>query len=528
MQSTRRRLAVSDELLLAIDVGTGSGRAALFDAAGHQLAITAREYAHRPEPGIDGSQVFDTSSNWKLICDCIREVLADAPGGPDAVRAVSTTSMREGMVLWDQRGEEIWACPNVDSRASQEAAALIRSGAAEEIYSHGGDWVAITAPARFAWLARHKPNIFDSIARVGMLGDWVLTRLCGEYATDPSLGSSSGMFDLADRRWSESVIDLVGVRPTAFPPVREPGTVVGGVTSRAAEATGLRAGTPCVVGGADTQLGLVGIGVVEPHRFTIVGGSFWQQTMVLDRPLIDAKGRLRTLCHAAPARWMIEGIGFYSGLTMRWFRDAFCEADKRLARERNLDVYDLLASEAALVPAGSNGVLGIFSNVMEARHWVHASPAFVQFDITDPEHSGKKECIRAIHEAAAYVSRGHLEIIEEITGDAIDDVVFTGGAAEGALWPQILADVLGLPVRIPSIKESTALGAALCAGVGAGLHASLAAAGELARFDRTVEPSVDAVERYGELYPQWRTVYARMLEIADTGVVRPMWRAAGS
>ena len=519
---------MTDELLLAIDVGTGSCRAALFDPAGHPFTIVGREYAHRQEAGVDGSQVFETSQNWELICECVREALAAAPAGPDAVRAVSTTSMREGMVLWDERDNEIWACPNVDSRASKEAAELIQSGAAEEIYSRGGDWVAITAPARFVWLARNAPDVFGAIARVGMLGDWALARLCDEYVTDPSLGSSSGMFDLAERQWSKPVIELVGLGHEVFPPVREPGTVAGEVTSRAAEATGLRVGTPCVVGGADTQLGLVGIGVVQPRRFTIVGGSFWQQTMVLDQPLIDPAGRLRTLCHAAPDQWMIEGIGFYSGLAMRWFRDAFCEADKQLARERKLDVYDLLASEAAKVPPGSNGVLGIFSNVMEAKHWVHASPAFVQFDITDPDHSGKKECCRAIHEAAAYVSRGHLEIIEEILDDTIDDVVFTGGAAEGALWPQVVADVLGRPVRIPSVKESTALGAALCAGVGAGLHSSLADAAELARFDGTVEPRAEAVEQYRELYQQWRTVYQRMLEVAETGVVRPLWRAAGT
>src|SRR5436190_7192913 len=131
-QSTGGRPTVTDELLLAIDIGTGSCRAALFDPAGHQITIAGREYAHRQEEGIDGSQVFETSRNWELICECVREALAAAPAGPDAVRAVSTTSMREGMVLWDERDNEIWACPNVDSRASKEAAELIQSGAAEE------------------------------------------------------------------------------------------------------------------------------------------------------------------------------------------------------------------------------------------------------------------------------------------------------------------------------------------------------------------------------------------------------------
>jgi len=515
-----------DELLLAIDAGTGSCRTVLFDAQGNQLAIAQREWSHAGQPGVPGSQVFDTDRNWDLICECLHETLAAT--GADAVKAVSTTSMREGMVLYDARGREIWACPNVDSRAGAEATELVRSGAAQEIYDLAGDWVAITAPARFLWLAEHEPDTFAAIARVGMLGDWILTRLCGEFATDPSLGSSSGMFDLAERFWSERVIELVGLEPSLFPAVHEPGSVVGSVTAGAAAATGLAAGTPCVVGGADTQLGLLGIGVVEPGRFTVVGGSFWQHTVVLDEPAIDPHARLRTLCHAVPGRWMMEGIGFYSGLTMRWFRDAFCQADAELAAQRSLDVYDLLEAEATAVPPGANGVLGIFSNLMEAKHWVHASPAFLQFDVARPETSGKKECFRAIEEAAAYVSRGHLEIAEEVSGGSVDEVVFTGGASKGSLWPRILADVLDVPVRIPHVKESTALGAAVCAGVGAGVYSSLADAAHLVRFDAPVEPERASATQYRQLYEQWREVYDRMLGLSDDGLVRPMWRAAGT
>jgi autoinducer 2 (AI-2) kinase len=436
--------------------------------------------------------------------------------------------MREGMVLYDARGQEIWACPNVDSRAGEEAAELVESGAAQEIYDHAGDWVAITAPARFLWLARHEPDTFASIAHVGMLGDWILTKLCGQFVTDPSLGSSSGMFELRDRTWSDRVLELVGLDRELFPPVLEPGTVAGEVSAEAAAATGLRAGTPCVVGGADTQLGLVGIGVVDPGRFTVVGGSFWQHTVVLGEPAIDPEARLRTLCHAVPGQWMVEGIGFYSGLTMRWFRDAFCAADKELAAQRGVDVYDLLAEQAASVPPGSSGVLGIFSNLMEAKRWVHASPAFLQFDISSPSTSGKKECFRAIEEAAAYVSRGHLEIVEEVSGRSVDEVVFTGGAAKGKLWPQILADVLDVPVRIPHVKESTALGAAVCAGVGAGLFSSLADAAGLVQLEATIEPDPGAAAAYRNLYDQWRAVYDRVLDISEDGIVRPLWRAAGT
>src|SRR5581483_7261648 len=518
-----------DELLLTIDAGTGSCRAVLFSLDGQQVAIGQREYTHAALPNVEGSQVFDTDHNWKLICHCIREALERAGASAGQVRAVSATSMREGMVLYDARGREIWACPNVDSRAGEEATQMVRSGAAQEIYEHAGDWVAITAPARFLWIAQHQPEVFASIAHVGMLGDWILTKLSGEFVTDPSLGSSSGMFELAQRDWSDRVLEICGLDRSLFPPVVDAATVVGEVTKEAADETGLQAGTPVVTGGADTQLALVGLGAIEPGVFTIVGGSFWQHTIVLDRPLIDSAGRLRTLCHTVPGQWMMEGIGFYCGMTMRWFRDAFCELEVLEASRDGRDSYEILESKAGRVPPGSNGVVGIFSNVMQANRWVHASPSFLGFDISKPATSGRLECFRAIEESAAYVSRGHLRIVEEVAGIEVEDLVLAGGAAKGILWPQIIADALAVPVRIPVVKESTALGAAIHAGVGAGLFSNACeAASRLARFERTVEPNPEAVTAYDDLYNRWSELYHRTLELAESGLVRPLWRAAGT
>lgn len=518
---------MSEELLLAIDAGTGSCRAVVFDAAGRQVAIGRREYTHRELPGAPGSQVFDTATNWKLICASIREALTEVP--PTAIKAVSATSMREGMVLYDVRGQELWACPNVDSRAAVEAGELVRSGVAEEIYREAGDWVAITAPARFRWIARHEPEIFRSVARVGMLGDWILTKLSGEFVTDPSLGSSSGMFALARRDWSETVLDICDLDRGVFPAVVDPGTPIGAITAGAAHETGLASGTPVVVGGADTQLSLLGIGVTKPGRLTIVGGSFWQCTAVLDEPLIDPAARLRTLCHTVPGRWMMEGLGFYSGLVMRWFRDGFCDLEALEAARSGDDIYALMERKAAAIPPGSNGIFGLFSNVMQASRWVHGPPGFLGFDVSDPVGAGRIACFRAIEESAAYVTRAHVEIVEEVAGVAPQEAVLTGGAAKGSLWPQIVADTIGLPIRIPVVKESTALGAAIYAGVGAGLYDDAGATAErLVQTERIVEPVASSVVAYQELYERWRSLYSATLQLSETGLVRPLWRAAGT
>jgi autoinducer 2 (AI-2) kinase len=520
---------MAGEHVMAIDAGTGSCRAILFDATGRQAAVAHREWTHAPVDGIAGSHEFDTTRNWELICACVRDCLDRAKLPAGAVAAVSATSMREGMVLYDRSGRELWACPNVDGRAGAEAAELVEAGHAEQIYARAGDWVAITAPPRLRWLARREPELFAGVGGMGMLSDWILYRLSGRQVTDPSVGSSSAMFDLATRTWSPEILEICGISPDIVPEVLECGTVMGEVTAAAAEETGLAAGTPVVVGGADTQLALVGIGVSDPGSMTVIGGTFWQHTAVLDEALIDPQRRLRTLCHAVPDRWMIEGIGFLSGLTMRWFRDAFCALEVERARERGIDSYAAMEELAAAAPPGAGGVVGVFSNLMEARRWVHAAPAFVGFDIGDPARSGKNECIRAIEESAAYVSRGHLAIVSELLKRRPDHVVFTGGAAQGTLWPQILADVVGVPVHVPVIRESTALGAALLAGAGVGLFPDAVTAGrDLAAFEDPFEPDPARVAAYDELYAGWREVYLASLSMSEAGLTRPLWRAAGA
>jgi autoinducer-2 kinase len=181
------------------------------------------------------------------------------------------------------------------------------------------------------------------------------------------------------------------------------------------------------------------------------------------------------------------------------------------------------------VPPGSNGVLGMFSNLMVAQCWIHAAPAFLQFDIGNPDRAGKKECIRAIEEAAAYVSYGHLKVIEDVTRRRCQEVVFTGGASKGRLWPRVLADVLGLPVKVPAIKESTALGAAMFAGIGAGLYPDVAtAASQAVSIEVTVNPDPEAHGRYRELYANWLRVYEAELGLVEKGLLKPLWRAAGT
>jgi len=514
--------------ILTIDVGTGSGRSIFFDMQGNQVSSAQREWLPKSDPKYPGALDFDTDESWRLIVETIREAMSKGNIDPADVAGITATSMREGMVLYNKDKKVIWACPNVDSRATDEVVEMAKKDLAKPIYKIGGDWLSIISPPRFWWIRKHKPEIYDQIAHMHMLSDWVLFELSGRFVTDPSIGSSSGIFDLTERQWSDEIVEIADLPRGVYADVCESGSIVGEVTKQAAEATGLKEGTPVITSGGDTQLALVGVGAVKPNMYTLCGGTFWQATLVSEKPLYDPEFRLRLGCHAVPGQWMTEGIGFYLGFTMRWFRDGFCQEEKRLAEEQGKDAYAVMEELAATMPAGSNGVNAFFSYVMNVKYWRHGPPSFVGFNIVEPEKTGKAACIRAIEENAAYVTRSHFETLTELSSNPPSEITFAGGSSKGFLWPQIIADVMGVPVNIPLVKEATSLGSAICVLMALGECKDWDdAVGRVVHWDRRIEPDPKNHQVYNDTYKRWFEIYDEMLPIADKGLSPSLWRAPG-
>jgi autoinducer 2 (AI-2) kinase len=493
--------------LLALDAGTGSCRAALFGLDGELAGLAQREWSHPPVDGVPGSQSFDPAGCWAVVCDCIREVLSSVASraGAAAVLAVGCSAMGGGLVLYDRHGREVWACANGDARAGQEAAAMVADGAAAELYRRGGGWISIIAPPRLAWVRRHRPGIWAEVRRLSMIADWMVLRLTGTLATEASIGSTSGLFDLGQRAWSPELLDRCGLDPAWCPEVVEAGTVVGQVSAGAAAQTGLAAGIPVVAGGLDTALGLAGPGPAAPGRLTVTGGSFWKQTVVATAPVVEPDGQLRTICHVRPGEWLVEGIGFYAGFALRWLRD-------QVATGGRVPGYAELEEQAAAVPPGSRGLTAQLAPA-DAWTWARWQPPFPPQPLVDPGPAaavasraavgsaaavarvdaapdpavpsavapgsaaaalrgaaGMGEQVRAIQEAAAFSTRRTAGLIGQLLGPAVvREVLLAGGAARSRLWPQILADVLGCPVSVAGQTESAALGAAILAGRAVGV-----------------------------------------------------------
>ncbi len=519
------------DYLLVIDAGTGSGRAVLFDGTGRQLGVGQEEWSHIAEPDVPGSMSFDTKANWPLIVRCIGKALDVAGVAAGQIRAVSSTSMREGIVLYDEAGGELWACANVDSRAGAEVREL-KAGTADlerEFYRDSGQTFALGALPRLNWIKKHRPAIFEQVRAVSMINDWVAARLSGEITVEPTNGGTSGLMSLQTRDWSDRLIALSGLDRQLFPRSVEPGTIIGEVSAAAAAETGLAPGTPVVAGGGDVQLGAVGLGVVRLGDAAVLGGTFWQQVVNIPADRVDPQMRVRINPAAIVGLNHAECISFFVGLTMRWFRDAFCAQEVAAARETGRDPYDILEQQAAAVPAGAHGVIPIFSDSMDFGNWYHAAPSFLNLSL-DPERAGKAVLFRALEENAAIVSALNMERVREFAdADSSAPLVFAGGASKGKLWPQILADVTGREIRIPKVREATALGAAAAAGVGIGLFADLVeAADATVQWERRVEPDPANRAVFDLASERWQVAYALQKTLVDRGITTPMWRAPGT
>ena len=516
--------------LLAIDAGTGSVRAVIFDTNGKQISVGQKEWTHLEEEGVQNSMSFDFKNNWNLVIDCIKEALLEAKIDASDILALSSSSMREGIILYDKDGNELWGVANVDARASDEVKYLKENfiEIEEKFYEISGQTFALGALPRILWLKNNRAELYEKVAKISMIGDWILAKLCGEIASDPSNAGTTGIFSLKNRTWDTQQAKEIGLKDEIFPPCYEVGTVIGYVSKEASLQTTLSENTKVVMGGGDVQLGSAGLGVVDIGDVAILGGSFWQQIVNIDNTVTPPKDMsLRVNPHVIPKQSQAEGITFFSGLVMRWFRDAFCDMEKLEAKKTAKDVYEILENKAKEIPVGSYDIMPIFSDSMKYGKWYHAAPSFINLSI-DPEVCNKASMFRSLQENACIVSNINLKKVKAFTNIEFNEIVFAGGASKGKLWPQILADVTGCKIKIPKVTEATALGAAMSAGVGAGIYSSLKEASQkLVVWDKEYFPIFENMKKYEEIEKKWIKIYEKQLELVDENLSNSMWKAPG-
>ena len=361
---------------------------------------------------------------------------------------------------------------------------------------------------KLLWVRENEPDIWRRVRSVMLPKDYVRFRLTGERAIDMADASGTLLLDVANRRWSHEMLEAAEIDRGSLPALYESSDVCGKVSAGGAAATGLKAGTPVVAGAGDQAAGATGMGIVTPGAVSATIGTSGVVFAATDAPALDRKGRLHTFCHAMPGRWHVMGVTQAAGLSLRWFRDRF-----GAGREDGRDPYERLTEEAATAPPGCNGLL--WTPYLMGERTPHLDPRARGALVGLTASHTRADVIRAILEGVAFSLRDTFSIFGEMSVP-VKSVRLGGGGARSALWRQIQADVYEHEVEVVEAEEGAAYGAALLAGVGAGMWASVdEACASVVRVAKRVRPSADAVATLNRNYAAYRRVYVATRNIFD-------------
>jgi xylulokinase len=491
--------------LIGIDVGTGSTRVLLVDAAGKVVGSTVREHASFHSPQLGWAEQ-DPEDWWQAAMHAIPALLKATKTDPQEIAAVGLSGQMHGAVLLDAadrvlRPALIWC----DQRTAAEAAWLTEQIGTERL-------IALTSnPAltnftltKLLWVRKHEPAIWQQFRSFLLPKDYVRFRLTGEKAMDVADASGTLLLNVTARRWSSEMLAAVDMPESILPTLHECHEIAGTITAEAASLTGLRAGIPVVAGAGDQAAGALGMGIVRPGDVSATIGTSGVVFAATDQPFLDPRGRLHTFCHAVPGGWHVMGVTQAAGLSLRWFRDTFGHTDEPEAFAR-------LGEAATTVPAGADGLL--WAPYLMGERTPHLDPEARGALVGLTASHGSAHIVRAIMEGVAFSLKDTLSIFAEI-GVPARAIRLGGGGARSPIWRQIQADVYGQTVEIVAAEEGAAYGAALLAGVGAGVWPSVEAACDaVIQIAQRIAPQPAESSNLQELYQLYRRLYPSLQPI---------------
>jgi len=495
-----------EPLLLGIDVGTSSVKAVLVDPRGTVHAVGHAEYPlHHIRPAWVEQ---DPEDWWRGTCQAVKAALAKVPQGAERVLGLAVSCQAPTLLALDRSGRPlrpamIW----MDRRAEAEIVRLAEQMGADKIYRVTGNRPdAFYVAARLLWLREHEPEILKQTWQFAQVNGYINYRLTGRLTLDPAHAVLLQMRDYHKEEWSAALCDACGVKPSQFPEVVPAHCPQGGVTVQAAEATGLRAGTPVMAGTVDSASAALEVGVVEPGIAAEMTGTSTVVIMPNDRGLTEPA--LIAMPHALPGIHLLLGAMVASGGCLRWFRDQFGQPEMQAAAESKTDAFDLLTREAAKIEPGSGGLIFLPYMMGERSPLWHTNARGVFFGLTLA--TPKAALVRAILEGTAFALRHNMEVAMRV-GAEVREVRSVGGCSRSDLWNQIKADVLGRPLLLPQVSVGSPFGCAVLAGMGVGVYPDVRKSLlEMVQLTRRFEPNPANQERYTRSYQVYRDIYEHL------------------
>ncbi|HEY3396155.1 MAG TPA: FGGY family carbohydrate kinase [Armatimonadota bacterium] len=483
----------SSEALLGIDLGTSSVKTVLFDRGGSVLAAAQRDYpTRRRHPGWAEQ---DPREWWEATAATVRSVLAEAGCQPVAV---GVTSQSSAVVALDEAGEPLRPAPLwLDRRAAPQCRVIPDLMPEAELIRLSGNRLdpSYILP-KLLWLREEEPQIYAQTRQFLHANGYLIYRLTGAFTCDRTEGGMSLLYDMAAGDWSPEILARFDLPREKLPPLVDPAAVVGAVTAEAAAATGLAVGLPVVAGAMDLLAAALGAGVTEAGQSFLVIGTATVLATCLSAPQPHADLQMHD--HALAGRWVHAANVDYGGAVLHWVRGVLGQAGAALSYEE---------MERLAVAAEAPGADPLFVPYMVGQRsplWDDDCRGTI-FGLR-PEHT-VGHLIRAAIEGNA-LALGRLQALQEVVHQRpIAEIRMAGGQSALPLVNQIVADVTNRPVVVMDAPEVTCHGAALLAGLGAGLYRSPAELTAALRVKQRYEPCAEAHERYADRQELLAEVY---------------------
>jgi xylulokinase len=491
--------------LLGIDIGTSGTKSVLFDVHGVVLASSMEEYPmYQPH---NGWAEQDPEDWWNATVHTCREVLRTSGINASEIKGIGLSGQMHGLVMLNQnsdvlRDSIIWC----DQRTGEECLQITNLVGAEKLIQITAN-PALTGftASKILWVRNHEPALYSRCTKILLPKDYIRYKLTGEFATDVSDASGMQLLDVKERAWSLEVLNDLNIDPSLLATVYESPEITGKITKIAAEQTGLAEGTIVVGGAGDNAAAAVGMGVVEDEKaFTTIGtsGVVYAHTSEMK---LDLLGRVHTFCCAVPGEWHVMGVTQAAGLSLQWFKINFCADEIKEAEQEQKDPYEIMTAEASEVPLGSDKL--IYAPYLMGERTPHLDPDCrgVFFGLT-ASHK-RAHMIRAIMEGVSFSLTDCVKIIQEM-GIEFKDMLVCGGGGRSKLWRSMIADTMDMSVKITGASEGPALGAAILAGVGAGVFSSVnEGCKSIVRYAANEKPNKKNHLKYMAFYSIYRNLY---------------------
>ena len=491
--------------LLGIDLGTSGTKTVLFDEHGKAAASATVEYPLlQPRNGWAEQHPQDW---WNAAVSTIKSVLTSSSVDAADVVSLGISGQMHGLVILDEnyqvlRPSILWC----DGRTQAECDEITETIGKERLIQISAN-PALTGftAGKILWVRKHEPESWAKVRHIMLPKDYVRYMLTGELYSEMSDASGTNLLDVPNRCWSEEILTKLGIDPAFMPPLLESSDRAGSVTGEAAALTGLKVGTCVAAGAADNMAAAVGTGVAKAGKaFTTIGtsGVVFAHS---DTVQIDPQGRVHSFCAAVPGAYTVMSCSLAAGLSLKWFRDTFCAAEIETAREMGVDPYNLMNPQAAQSPIGANRLIYL-PYLMGERSPILDSDSRGAFIGLSAMHT-RRDLLRAVMEGVIYSQRQNLDILRGMNV-VPETMLACGGGAKSPFWRQMMADVFGMPVQTLTNAEGPALGAAILAGVAAGVYRDVPSACEQVVVANEPQlPDAEASSAYEPFYQLYCSLY---------------------